>query len=81
MMELSATGDLTDKTVDMEGMTYGIGTIALLPNGMFFKTEVGLNEYDVVSWDGLASDEGGGTAKFDGDPTSVYGALSIGVKF
>lgn len=81
MMELTATGDLNDKTQDMEGMTYGIGTIALLPNGMFFKTEVGVNLYDNVSWDGLASDADGGTAKFSGDPTSVYGALSIGVKF
>jgi hypothetical protein len=80
--ELSAKGDdITDKTLDMDGMTVAAGLKVVTDAGVFIKVEAGMTEYDTIKLDGITDADDGTTATAQGDPTVAFGTVSLGVKF
>lgn len=75
---LTATGDVTGKPGDLEGATIALGTETLFPNGAFMRTEAGMTKYDEFKLTGIG---GSSTATLKADPTTAYGAISLGYKF
>ena len=84
--EIDATGDnVTNKTYDFEGTTVALGTKTISDNGMFFKTEAGMTDYDSITITGIKESDGHDTSTFTSsakaDVEVAYGAITIGYKF
>jgi hypothetical protein len=83
--ELAATGtDVTDKTYDFDGTTIALGTKTISDNGMFFKTEAGITDYDTITINNILEDEAGSktfTSSVKADVEVAYGQVTVGYKF
>lgn len=77
--DLTITGDVT-KLTGVDGETFAIGTTTLTDTGAFFKTEAGLTTFDNIKVTGLGTYIAT-TNTAQADPTSAYGAFTIGYKF
>ena len=74
---------------ELDGETYGIGTMTIFPTGVFMKTEAGWSTYDQIHVNdiGTAANSAGQTASHAGkgdvvaDPEIAYGSVTIGFKF
>jgi hypothetical protein len=83
--ELAATGtDVTDKTYDFDGTTIALGTKTISDNGMFFKTEAGITDYDTITINNILEDEAGSktfTSSVKAEVEVAYGQVTVGYKF
>jgi len=83
--ELAATGtDVTNKTYDFDGTTIALGTKTISDNGMFFKTEAGITDYDSITINNILEDEAGSktfTSSVKADIEVAYGQVTVGYKF
>ena len=72
------TGSATGDPGNLQGDLLGIGTIAMMENGLFIKTEGSVTRFDDIEIIGV----GGSTdAKVQGTPDMVMGSIAIGYKF
>jgi hypothetical protein len=85
--ELAATGtDVTNRTYDFDGTTVALGTKTISDNGMFFKTEAGITDYDSITIKNIKEQTNAGgtdtfTSSVKADIEVAYGQVSIGYKF
>jgi len=85
--ELSATGtDVTNRAYDFDGTTLAIGTKTISDNGMFFKTEAGITDYDSINIVNIKEQTNAGgtdtfTSSVKADVEVAYGQVTIGFKF
>jgi len=85
--ELAATGtDVTNATYSFDGTTIALGTKTISDNGMFFKTEAGITDYDSITINNiLEQTNAGGTDTFTSsvkaDVEVAYGQVTVGYKF
>jgi len=70
-------GDATGDPGNLMGNTWGVGTIAMSPSGIFVKTEGTFTEFDDIQIVGV----GGSNAIVEGNPDMVTGSVAIGYKF
>ena len=75
---LTAIGDVTGDPGEIEGTMYGIGTTSIAGNGLFFKTEAGMIQYDQFKITGIGGDS---SDIVEGNPLVGYGHVAIGYKF
>jgi len=75
---LKAIGNVTGAPGDISGDMYGIGTTSIAGNGLFFKTEAGMIQYDQFSISGVCWKS---IVIVEVDPLVGYGHVSIGYKF
>ena len=76
-LEASGTGLDSAQAFDLDGQVYALGTKTYMDNGMFFKSEMGMKEYDNFKLVGVGT--GDGTVEADVDV--AYGSFAIGMKF
>ena len=83
--ELAATGtDVTNATYAFDGTTVALGTKTISDNGMFFKTEAGITDYDSITINNILEDEAGSktfTSTVKADVEVAYGQVTVGYKF
>ena len=72
------SGNVTGTTGNLQGRVLGIGTIAMMSNGLFIKTEGSVTRFDKLSLTGVGGSAG---AKVEGTPDMVAGTIAIGYKF
>ena len=72
------SGNVTGTTGNLQGRVLGIGTIAMMSNGLFIKTEGSVTRFDKLSLTGVGGSAG---AKVEGTPDMVAGSIAIGFKF
>jgi len=70
-------GDATGDPGNLTGDTWGIGTIAMSPTGIFVKTEGTFTAFDDIQIVGV----GGSNAIVEGNPDMITGSVAIGYKF
>jgi len=75
--DLELHGDATGTPNNIQGNTWGIGTIAMSPSGIFVKTEGSFTQFDEINIVGV----GGSNALVEGNPDVVQGTVAIGFKF
>mgnify|MGYP001168161638 CR=1 FL=1 len=75
--DLELTGDATGVPGNLSGNTWGVGTIAMSPVGIFVKTEGTFTEFDDIQIVGV----GGSNSLVEGNPDVVTGSVAIGFKF
>ena len=75
--DLELHGDATGTPNNLQGNTWGIGTIAMSPSGIFVKTEGSFTQFDEINIVGV----GGSNALVEGNPDVVQGTVAIGFKF
>jgi len=75
--DLELHGDASGTPNNLTGDTWGVGTIAMSPVGIFVKTEGTFTQYDDISITGV----GGSNAIVEGNPNVVQGTVAIGYKF
>ena len=77
--ELEASGSGLDKAqaFDLDGQVYAIGTKTYMDNGVFFKSEAGMKEYDNFKLTGVGTGDG----TVEADVEVAYGTFAIGMKF
>jgi len=71
------TGGQMGTPGNLTGDLYGVGTIAMAPNGIFVKTEGTVVQYNNIEIVGIS----GTDSKVQGDPKVVQGTVAIGFKF
>jgi len=74
---LELHGDATGAPNNLSGSTWGVGTIAMSPVGIFVKTEANFTQFDNIEVVGV----GGSNARVEGNPDMVQGTVAIGFKF
>ena len=72
------SGNVSGTPGNLTGDTLGIGTIAMMPNGIFVKTEGSVTRFEEISLTGVGGSAG---AKVRGNPDMVAGSIAIGFKF
>jgi len=77
-VDLKAIGDVTGSPNNIDGDIWGIGTMSIANNGLFFKTEAGAIQYDNFTLTGIGGDA---NRVVEGNPLVGYGHVSIGYKF
>ena len=77
--ELEASGSGLDnaQSFDLDGEVYAIGTKTLMDNGVYFKSEMGMKDYDDFKLIGVGTGDGTVTATTE----VAYGSFAIGMKF
>lgn len=78
-VDMTVTGDVT-KINDVSGDFLAIGTRSLYGSGLFIQTEAGVTKWDSMKFTGLGNNINT-TSTATADPTSAYGALTIGFRF
>ena len=76
-LEASGTGLDNAQSFDISGEVYAIGTKTIMDSGMYFKSEMGLKDYDSITLVGVGTGDGTVSASTE----VAYGAMSIGFKF
>ena len=76
--DTEVSGNVSGAPGNLSGSVLGIGTIAMMSNGLFIKTEGSVTRFDSISITGIAGSEG---AKVEGTPDMVAGTIAIGYKF
>jgi len=74
---LELHGDATGTPNNLTGDTWGVGTIAMSPSGLFVKTEGSFTQFDDINIIGV----GGSNSLVNGNPDVVQGTVAIGFKF
>jgi len=77
--DVTIVGDVT-KITELSGEVYAIGTRTVLGNGLYIRSEAGIQEFDKLSTTGLGTSVPT-TTTVTADPTIAYGAISVGFKF
>jgi hypothetical protein len=77
--DVTIVGDVT-KVTELTGEVYALGTRTQLANGIYIRSEAGIQEYDKLSVTGLGTTVET-TTTVTADPTIAYGAISVGFKF
>jgi len=75
--DLSLHGDASGTPNNLSGNTWGVGTIAMTPAGIFVKTEGSYTQFDDINIVGV----GGSNSLVEGNPDMVRGTVAIGFKF
>jgi hypothetical protein len=83
---LDATGTaVTNASYSFSGTTIALGTKTISDNGMFFKTEAGMTDYDSITITGvqerISESSDTLTATVKADVEAAYGQMTIGFKF
>jgi len=76
--DTEVSGNVTGAPGNLTGNVLGIGTIAMMENGLFIKTEGSVTRFDTISITGIGGSAG---AKVEGTPDMVAGSIAIGFKF
>ncbi len=76
-LEASGTGLDNAQAFDLSGDVYAIGTKTMMDNGVFFKSEMGMKDYDTFKLVGVGT--GDGTVSADVDV--AYGSMAVGMTF
>ena len=85
--ELAASGtDVTDRVYDFKGTTLAVGTKTISDNGMFWKTEAGITDYDSINILNIKEQTNAGgtdtfTSSVKADIEVAYGQMTVGYKF
>jgi len=74
---LELHGDATGTPNNLTGDTWGVGTIAMSPGGLFVKTEGSFTSFKDINIVGT----GGSNSLVEGNPDVVQGTVAIGFKF
>jgi len=74
---LELHGDATGTPNNLTGDTWGVGTIAMSPSGLFVKTEGTFTQFKDINIVGV----GGSNSLVEGNPDIVQGTVAIGFKF
>jgi len=75
--DLELHGDATGTPNNLTGDTWGVGTIAMSPAGLFVKTEGSFTSFKDINIVGV----GGSNSLVEGNPDVVQGTVAIGFKF
>ena len=75
--DLELHGDATGAPSNLTGDTWGVGTIAMSPSGLFVKTEGSFTSFKDIQIVGV----GGSNSLVEGNPDVVQGTVAIGFKF
>jgi len=75
--DLELHGGATGTPNNLTGDTWGIGTIAMSPSGLFVKTEGTFTQFEDINIVGV----GGSNSLVEGNPDVVTGTVAIGFKF
>ena len=75
--DLELHGDATGTPNNLTGDTWGVGTIAMSPAGLFVKTEGSFTQFKDITIVGT----GGSNSLVEGNPDVVQGTVAIGFKF
>jgi len=75
--ETELHGDASGDPGNLTGDTWGIGTIAMSPAGIFVKTEGTFTQYNDIRIVGV----GGSNSMVEGNPQTVRGTVAVGFKF
>ncbi len=76
-LEASGTGLDNAQSFDLDGQVYAIGTKTMMDNGVFWKSEMGMKDYDTFKLVGVGTGDGTVTADVD----VAYGSMAIGMTF
>ncbi len=76
-LEASGTGLDNAQSFDLDGQVYAIGTKTMMDNGVFWKSEMGMKDYDSFKLVGVGTGDGTVTADVD----VAYGSMAIGMTF
>ena len=80
--ELAASGtNVTNKTLDLDGMTLSAGLKVITDGNIYIKAEAGMTEYDGFILTGITGVDDNATATARADTTVAFGALTVGYKF
>jgi len=77
--DIGIKGDVTTPG-DLSGTTWAIGTKTVLQSGIFVRSEAGYTEYNGISSSGKGNTQAT-TTTYSAEPTTAYGAISLGFRF
>ena len=77
--DIGVSGDITTPG-NLSGTTWAIGTRTVLESGIFIRSEAGYTDYNEISSHGKGTTQAT-TTTYSADPTTAYGAISLGFRF
>ena len=77
--DIGVKGNITTPG-NLSGTTWGIGTRTVLESGIFVRSEAGYTEYNGISSAGKGNTQAT-TTTYSAEPTTAYGAISLGFRF
>ena len=77
--DVNVSGDITTPG-NLSGTTWAMGTRTVLESGIFVRTEAGYTDYNGISAHGKGNSISA-TSNYSAEPTTAFGAVSLGFRF